>query len=145
MTQTASRLKEIIYLFGTKLFWGKYTEIYRHLLSKYFENGVFGRQEMLQCKCFFWHQTERCLLENLESQKGFWLCCGSISFSMSSELRFRRSVRLFERNCIVKWVIFFASFCWFWDFLLEYLKIKKQLWWCPLERVDDYKNVVFPK
>ena len=64
-TQTASRLNEIIYLFGTKLFWGSYTEIFRHLLSKYFENGVFGRQEMLQCKCFFWHQTERCLLENL--------------------------------------------------------------------------------
>ena len=67
-TQTARRLKEIIYLFGTKLFWGKYTELYRHLLSKYFENGVFERQEMLQCKCFFWHQTERCLLENLSER-----------------------------------------------------------------------------
>ena len=30
-----------------------------------------------------------------------------------------------ERNCIVKWVIFFAGFCWLWDFLLENLKIKK--------------------
>ena len=29
-----------------------YTEIYRHLLSKYFKNGVLGRQEMVQCKCF---------------------------------------------------------------------------------------------
>ena len=29
-----------------------YTEIYRHLLSKYFKNGDLGRQEMVQCKCF---------------------------------------------------------------------------------------------
>ena len=44
---------------------------------------------------------------------------------MSSELRFVKWVRFFERNCIVKWVIFFASFCWLWDFLLENLKLKK--------------------
>ena len=44
---------------------------------------------------------------------------------MSSELRFVKWVRFFERNYIVKWVIFFASFCWLWDFLLENQKIKK--------------------
>ena len=44
---------------------------------------------------------------------------------MSSELRFVKWVRFFERNCIVKWVIFFASFCWLWDFLLENLKLKR--------------------
>ena len=43
---------------------------------------------------------------------------------MSSELRFVKWVRFFERNCIVKWVIFFASFCWLWDFLLENLKLR---------------------
>ena len=31
----------------------------------------------------------------------------------------------FERNCIVKLVNFFASFCWLWDFLLENLKLKR--------------------
>ena len=36
-------------------------------------------------------------------------------------------MRFFERNCIVKWVIFFASFCWLWDFLLENLILKKTL------------------
>ena len=35
-------------------------------------------------------------------------------------------VRFFEWNCIVKWVTFFASFCWLWDFLLENLKFKKK-------------------
>ena len=44
---------------------------------------------------------------------------------MSSQLRFVKCVRFLERNCIVKWVIFFFSFCWLWDFLLEDLKIKK--------------------
>ena len=32
---------------------------------------------------------------------------------------FVKWVRLFEWNCIVKWVIFFISFCWLWDFLME--------------------------
>ena len=32
---------------------------------------------------------------------------------------------VFERNCIVKWKIFFGSFCWLWDFLLKNLKLKK--------------------
>ena len=62
------------------------------------------------------------------NQKGFWLCCWSILFSVFSELRFVKWLWIFERNGIVKWVIFFASFCWFWDFLLENLKIRKQLW-----------------
>ena len=44
---------------------------------------------------------------------------------MSSELRFVKWMRFFGRNCIVKWVIFFASFCWLCDFLLENMKIKK--------------------
>ena len=48
-------------------------------------------------------------------------------FSMWSELRFVKWMRFFERNCIIKWVIFFASFCWLWDFLLKDLKLKKTL------------------
>ena len=44
------------------------------------------------------------------SQKGFWLYCGSILISTSSELLFVKWVRVFEQNCIAKWVIFFASF-----------------------------------
>ena len=46
---------------------------------------------------------------------------------MSIELRF------YEQNCIVKCVIFFASFCWLWDFLLENLKLRKKR--CQLERL----------
>ena len=35
------------------------------MLSKCINKAVLKRQEMVQCKCFFWHQTETCLLENL--------------------------------------------------------------------------------
>ena len=51
---------------GPKTILQRYTKIYRHLLSKCFKNVVvLGRQEMVQCKCFFWHQTGKYLLENL--------------------------------------------------------------------------------
>ena len=79
--QTASCLREIIqpspnpqptshqiksyYVFGAKIFLRRYTDMYRHLLSKCFKNAVLWCQEMVQPKCFFWHQTETYLLENL--------------------------------------------------------------------------------
>ena len=76
-TQRARRLKEIIkplpyppptksyYVSRTKIILPRYTTIYRHLIWKCFKNAVLGGQEMEQCKCFFWHQTGKCLLENL--------------------------------------------------------------------------------
>ena len=85
--QTASHLNKIVqplpestltqiksyYVFGTNKFLRRYTEMYRSLLSKCFENAGLERQEMVQCKCFFWYKTETCLLENLKNQKDFWL------------------------------------------------------------------------
>ena len=67
-TQTASRFKKIIqplptpytstsgHVFVANIFSGRFTEIYKHLLSKCFKKVVLGRQEMVQCKCFFWHE-----------------------------------------------------------------------------------------
>ena len=92
----------------------------------------------------------------IQSQKGFWLCYGSILFSMSSgftlfsmssELRLVKWVRFFEQNSIVKWVIFFASFCWLWDFLLEKLKLKKNSddahWnmWTNMKKLYGWNNI----
>ena len=37
---------------------------------------------------------------------------------------------------------FFASFCWFLDFLLEILKLKKKSLIMSVERLDKYKNFV---
>ena len=63
---------------------------------------------------------------------------------MTSKLRFLKRVRFFERNCIVKWVIFFASFCLLWDFLLENLYLKKHddIHW---NGVDEYKKVEYAR
>ena len=41
------------YVSGTKISWQRFTGIFRHLLSKSFENAVFARLGMVQCKCFF--------------------------------------------------------------------------------------------
>ena len=40
---------------------------------------------------------------------------GSIFLKMLSELSSLKWAVFFEQNCIVKWVIFVASFCWLWD------------------------------
>ena len=96
----------------------KYTDIC-------FRKVVLGCQEMVQCKCFFRDQTEICLLKNFQSEKVFWLCFGSILFSISKESRFLKWVRFFQRNDTVNWVIFYANFYWPWDFLLENLEWKK--------------------
>ena len=113
--QTLLRLRNNFFL-------RRYIEIYRHLLSKCFKNAVLGRQEMGQCKCFFWHQTESCLVEHLE--RFLAVLWESILFSMSVKFKFIKWVRFFEPNCIVNWLIFFTSFCWLWDFLPENLKLK---------------------
>ena len=65
-TQTASNLQETIhssprslpsdkpyYIFGTNIFLQRYTEIYRHLLSKYFRNAVLGGSRNGTVQMFF--------------------------------------------------------------------------------------------
>ena len=83
----------------TKNFLQICTEIYRHLLSKCSKNAVLARPEIVQCKCFF-------LIPHRNMFAG-------------------KFVSFFERNRIVTWVIFFASFCWLWDFFAGKSEIKK--------------------
>ena len=56
---------------------------------------------------------------------------------MLSELRFVKWVRFFERNCIVKWMILFASICWLWDFLPKSLKLTYEF------EILDFKSFIF--
>ena len=56
--------------------------------------------------------------EKFAKWERFFLRCGSILFSTSRELRFVNWVKFLERSCLVKWVIFFVSFCCLWDFLM---------------------------
>ena len=85
--RTASCLKKIIqfpqkpqttpnqiksyYIFGIKIFLQRYTEIYRHLLPKCFKNTVFGRQEMVQRKCLFWHKQKHVCWKMCQVRKVF--------------------------------------------------------------------------
>ena len=80
-------------------------EIYRHFLSTFPWASRNGAVQM-----FFLTSSRNMFAGKILSQKGFWLYCRSVSFWTPSELRFVKWVRFFERNCIVKWVIFFASF-----------------------------------
>ena len=60
-------------------------------------------------------------------------------------------MRFFERSYIVKWVIFFASFCWLWDFLLENQKLTKNSgnvhWnvWTNIKSCILETKIIFPK
>ena len=75
--ETTSRLNEIIkppsnpppYDKILLCLWNKtfLTKIYRNIRTfafKLLHECSFGCQEKVECKCFFWHQTEICLLEN---------------------------------------------------------------------------------
>ena len=78
-----------------------------------------------------------------KARKDFWLCCWSMFFIMLSELRFLKWVRFFERSCIVKRVIFFASFCWLWDFLPGNLKLTYELQIWSFESFFSGPNLFF--
>ena len=62
-------------------------EIYRHTLSKGFKNAVLGRQEMVQCKVFLTPNRNMFAGKFVNSER-FWVLCGSILFTTSTELRF---------------------------------------------------------
>ena len=75
-----------------------------------------------------------------------WYEAQITSISMSSKLRFKEWLRFFDRNCIVKWVISFGSFCWAWEFLLKNMKLKKKKKLAMfLERVHEFRKLVCPK
>ena len=100
--QTAIHLKETKN--GTKIFLWKYTEKYRHLLSKCFKNGVLWCQEMV-----FVNRNMFAPNRNMFAGKFIkWKRLFSMSLTLRS--RFIKWMRFFEQNCIVKWVIFSLGF-----------------------------------
>ena len=109
------------YVSGTNIFIRGYIEIYGYLLSKCFKNAVLGHHERVQCKYFF-------LAPNRNMFAGKFVNSESLLTVFREHIIFNVKwveVRMFfERTCIVKCVIFFVSFCWLWDFLLENLKLK---------------------
>ena len=68
---------------------------------------TFGFKVLQVCssrtlRYFFLSPNRNIFAGKFFSQKGFWLCYGSMLFSTSGELKFIKLVRFFERNCIVK-------------------------------------------
>ena len=116
-------------------------EIYNHLFSKCFKSVVVGYQKMVQYKYFFWHEAETSLLKICKVRN---FLREDIIFHVKW-VELRKWVRFFEQNCMVKSVIFFASFCWLWNFPLENLKLKKKIGWNLVEGLDKYKNFVCQK
>ena len=122
--QKTSRLNEIIQSSPThfpsdkillRLFLRRYTEINGHLLSKCFKNAVLGVKKRWSANVFSDTKQKHVCWKILLNSERFWLYCKTYYFQC--ELRFVKWVRFFERNCIVKLVIFFGSFCWLWLFL----------------------------
>ena len=113
---------------GTNIFLRRFTRIYRHLLSKCFENLVLGRLEMVRCKNVFSDINQKHVSWKICKVVRCFVLLGKYIFYNVKWVKVRKiSKRFFEWNYIVKWVSFFASFCCLWHFLLENLKLKDKL------------------
>ena len=115
--------KNFLHLWN-KIFLRRFTGISRQLLCKCFSKVVIGRLEKVQCKWCFSDTNQKHVRWKIYKVRCLTVLQDFI-FIMLNELRSLKWVRFFERNCISKWVIFFASFCWLWDFLPENLKLIK--------------------
>ena len=103
--------------------WSKYflTEIYRNIQT-------FDFKMLRECSSWASRNGAVQMFFTDTNQKHIFGCvCRSIFFILFSELRFVKSVKFFDRNCIVKWVTSFASFCCLWDTLQENLKLEDKL------------------
>ena len=90
--QRASRLKEIIkppptpnqlksyYDSGTKIILPRYTEIYRHLLSKCFKSAALGRQKWCNVNAFSDTKQENVCWKICKVRKVFGCVAGAYDF-----------------------------------------------------------------
>ena len=104
-SKTTISLKEIIQP-STRNF---RTEIYRNIQTfafQVFQERSSWTSKMVQCKYLFLTPTIKMFLAVLREYNFYNVECVEV-----------RKMRFFEQNCIVEWVISFASFCWFWDFV----------------------------
>ena len=149
------------YVPRTKIFYRRYTRICRVLLSKCYGNAVLRRLEHCTKKIKIPSDLVTFTEEILNVNSNFVFCAVEMVqtkyfFDPNQNMgggKFAKWVafltiflffkffywRFFERNWIVKSVIFFASFCWLWDFLLENLKLKYEV----LNHLFSSPNFIF--
>ena len=125
MSKQRAALRQLFSLHPPPIPPDKILEIYRYLLTKCLENAVLGCPEMVHWKKIFLTPNRNMFAGKFVKWERFFIVFWEHIFSISSELRLIKQVSCFELNRIEKWVIFFASFCWLWDFLLENLKLRK--------------------
>ena len=121
--QTVSYLEKII----------QYTGIYRHLLSKNFENAVLGRLEMMQCN--FFSDTNQKHVCWKTCRVGLQLCCGSIFFYHVAWVEVRKIIKVFWVKLYRKMSHPFSAVSA--EFLLENLKLKDKL------QIGGFESVIF--
>ena len=110
LPQTHPHQTKSCYFSGTKVFLQRYTETYRHLLSKCFKDAVPGRQEMVQYNFFSDTKQKHVFWKTFKVRKAFGFLREHIIFNVKW-VNFRKMSEVFEKNSIVKWVIFLANFC----------------------------------
>ena len=114
--------KKDSYASRTNIFWQRFRWIYRHLLYQCsaVQKFLFGQQ----------NGAVQMFFSDSNQEHVFGCIAGGYLSVVLNELRFVKWVKIFQRNFIKKWVTFFASFCWLWDFLPENLKLidKLQIW-----------------
>ena len=104
------------------------TNIYRNIRTfpfKVFQECSYGTSRNSAVQIIFFDTKQKHVWWNIYKGRKVFGCVAWAYYFQCHVLRFIKRVMFFEWNCIVKWVIFFASFCWLWDFLLKNLKLKK--------------------
>ena len=105
------------------IFLRRYTEIYRHLLSKWLKNAALGCQEMVKCKFFFPDTHRNSFAGKFVKWERFLIMFREHFIINIKWLEVQKISEVFWVKPYCKMTDLFAKFCWLWDFLLENLKL----------------------
>ena len=125
LPQTHPHQTKSYYFSGTKVFLQRYTETYRHLLSKCFKNAVPGRHKMVQYNFFSDTKQEHVFWKTFKVRKAFGFLREHIIFNVKW-VNFCKNEWSFWEKLYCKMSDLFGQFLfsWLWEFLLENLKPK---------------------
>ena len=100
----------------------KYTDICFQSISKM---EFLGLKKWCSANVFSDNKQKHVSWKIFKVRKVFGCIARTYHFQCQVSRGSYKWVMFSERNCVVKWAIFFPSFCWLWDFLLENLKLKR--------------------
>ena len=94
--------------------------MHRHLFSKCFKNAVLGREEIVQCKCFF------CFFRKFVNVETVLAVLREHIIFDVKWAEFRKMSEVFWAKLYCKISDILSTFYRLWDFLLENLKLRKK-------------------